>query len=215
MFTGIIERTATVHARVAAQGGARLEILPAPPIDDLRVGESISVNGVCLTVEPASRPDRLVFFISQETIDRTTLGSIQTGRRVNLERSLMPGDRMGGHLVMGHVDGIGTIRRWEKRGEAWRLECAFPVDIAPLIAVKGSIAVDGISLTISELNDETFAVAVIPHTAAETTLKDAAPGAQVNLEADMLARYVQRAIEAQSQKPKNGLTLDKLRSAGW
>lgn len=212
MFTGIIERLGSVVGREAAQGGARLEIAVSPAISDLRVGESIAVNGVCLTAEPASRPDRIVFFISGETIERSTLGSAARGMRVNLERSLAAGDRLGGHLVMGHVDGIGTIRRWERRGEAWHLECTYPRELAPLVAVKGSIAIDGISLTIATLAPDAFSVAVIPHTAAETNLSGAAPGARVNLEADVIARYVQRALESQST---SGLTLDKLREAGF
>ncbi|MEN6625547.1 MAG: riboflavin synthase [Candidatus Sumerlaeia bacterium] len=215
MFTGIIERIGTVLGRAAAPGGARLEISTAPAVSDLRVGESIAINGVCLTVEPPSRPDRLVFFMSGETIGRTTLGGLDKGHKVNLERSLMAGDRLGGHLVMGHVDGIGTIRRWEMRGEAWRLECSYPPELASLLAVKGSVAVDGISLTITELTGETFSVAVIPHTAGQTNLNAAAPGVRVNLEADMLARYVQRALEAQGRQPRGGLTLDTLREAGF
>lgn len=212
MFTGMIERTGTLAAREAAPGGTRIEVAVNPPIDDLRGGESVAVNGVCLTAEPGSRPDRLVFFVSAETINRSTLGAAARGTRVNLERALAVGDRLGGHLVLGHVDGIGTVRRFERRGEAWHLECSYPRDLAPLIALKGSIAIDGISLTVAALAEDAFSVAVIPHTAAETNLSAAAPGTRVNLEADVLARYVERMMESQE---KTGLTLDKLREAGF
>ncbi|MCE5231376.1 riboflavin synthase [bacterium] len=215
MFTGIIERTGTLLGREAAQGGARLEIAPSSPISDLEIGESISVNGVCLTAEPGSKPDRLVFFVSAETIGRSTLGEAAHGTKVNLERSLGVGDRMGGHIVLGHVDGIGTVRRWERRGEAWHLECEYPKDLAPLIALKGSIAVDGISLTVATLGPDAFSVAVIPHTVAETNLEQMRPGARVNLEADVIARYVQRALETKGANPQQGLTLDTLREAGF
>lgn len=215
MFTGIIERTGSLLGREAAQGGARLEIAVAPPFSDLRIGESISVSGVCLTAEPGSRPDCLVFFISAETIERSTLGAAAKAMRVNIERSLAVGDRLGGHLVMGHVDGIGTVRRFERCGEAWHLECSYPRELAPLLAVKGSIAVDGISLTIASLTPDSFSVAVIPHTAAATNLSGIAPGMRVNLEADVIARYVQRALEAQDVSYPAGLTLDKLRESGF
>lgn len=215
MFTGIIERIGTVLGREAAQGGARLDIAVAPPISDLRIGESIAVSGVCLTAEPASRPDRLIFFISSETIERSTLGAAPKGTRVNIERSLAVGDRLGGHLVLGHVDGIGTIRRWDRRGEAWQLECSCPRELTPLIAVKGSIAIDGISLTIAALTSDSFSIAVIPHTAAETNLSAIAPGARVNLEADVIARYVHRALETQGTNQPKGLTLDTLRQSGF
>ncbi len=216
MFTGMIETTGLWLARRAAPGGARLSIEPARPLEDLQIGESIAVNGVCLTVEAESTPRRLDFFLSEETLARSSLGGLGPGRRVNLERSLRLGDRLGGHLVMGHVDGLGRVRRWERRGEAWRLEVEYPPALGPLLATKGSVAIDGISLTVSEMGGDWFAVAVIPHTAAETNLAQTGAGVAVNLEADMLARYVARALEArQGADPQRPLTAEKLREAGF
>jgi riboflavin synthase len=213
MFTGLIEILGTVASRRATGGATRMEIVPGRPLLNLQPGESIAINGACLTAEADSRPDRLVFFLSGETLKRTTLGDFTEGRSVNLERSLRLGDRLGGHLVMGHVDAVGTVRRWERRGEGWELEVAYPAALAPLLAEKGSVAVDGISLTVARLRPESFTVAVIPHTAQATNLAQAAPGARVNLEADLLARYATRALEA--LRGREGLGIETLRRAGY
>lgn len=214
MFTGIIESLGQVQEKARTAGGARLFVIPPAPLADLAIGESIAVNGVCLTAEPDSRPGRLVFFLSDETLARSTLGRVERGGAVNLERALRADSRLGGHLVLGHVDGVGTLRRFDRRGDAWELEVGFPADLAPYLAPKGSVAVDGISLTLASLEGDRFTVAVIPHTAEMTNLKALGAGAEVNLEVDVLARYVVRAL--QTYGPQSGrVTEDLLRRAGF
>lgn len=215
MFTGIIENLGIVDGLAGAQGGSRLTVIPETKISDLAVGESIATSGVCLTAEQDSRSDRLVFFLSSETLSRTTLGALQRGAVVNLERSLRADGRLGGHLVMGHVDGLGTIRRFTRTGESWLLEVDYPSNLAPFLAPKGSIAIDGISLTVVDLSDATFTVAVIPHTVQSTNLRQAVPGKTVNLEVDMLARYVVRALETYGRRPEGTVTRDFLKQAGF
>jgi riboflavin synthase alpha subunit len=215
LFTGIIDNTGIVQASPeTAKEGLRLKIHAEQALDDLHIGESIAINGVCLTVEPGSVPGVLIFFASPETLRRTTLGKLKAGDAVNLERSLRADARLGGHLVAGHVDAIGAIRRWESLGESWELEIEFPEELAQFIAPQGSIAVDGISLTVVEARASRFTVAVIPHTVERTTLRTMAPGRQVNLEVDMLARYVVRALEV-TRAPSDRLSLDFLRRAGF
>lgn len=213
MFTGIIERLGVLTGRRPVAGGARLDIAPERPYDDLVVGESIAINGACLTVEPDSTPGRLVFFTSGETLQRTTLGSLRNGAPLNLERALRPADRLGGHIVLGHVDAVGAIRRFDRTGESWHLEVGFPPELAPLLAAKGSVAVDGISLTLVDADRDAFSVAVIPQTVERTNLRAAGPGAAVNLEADVMARYVLRAL--QSLREAGGLSTDLLGRAGF
>ena len=171
MFTGIIETLGRVeNLSRTGQAGARLAVAPERPLAALAAGESIAVNGVCLTAEKESTDRRLVFFASPESLTRSTLGELRAGDAVNLERALRADGRLGGHLVMGHVDAIGTIQRLERVGEAWDLEVAYPRELASLIAQKGSIAVDGISLTVAALGEGTFTVAVIPFTYDGTRL---------------------------------------------
>jgi riboflavin synthase len=200
MFTGLIEALGTV-GRVEAVGASRRLVLVEPSISPhLAIGESVAVNGVCLTVV-----ERLLetfsFDVGPETLLRTNLGELAVGDVVNLERSLRVGDRLGGHLVQGHVDGIGTIatRKQEGEGQAnrWelvRFQC--PADIAMQTVSKGSITVDGISLTVVDSSADGFSVALIPHTLAVTTLGRKPPGATVNLETDVLAKYVWKCLNA-------------------
>lgn len=218
MFTGIIEISAELATLRPATEGSRLEVRPAPSPEPLatETGESIAINGVCLTLEAGSAPDRWRFFASPETLRRTTLGALRPGAALNLERALRAGDRLGGHFVAGHVDAVGEITRWERLGESWELEVAFPAELAPLLAVKGSVAVDGISLTVATLTAGRFTVAVIPHTVAVTNLRAAVVGQPVNLEADMFARYVVRALEAQQhQSSPPALSPELLARAGF
>jgi riboflavin synthase len=217
MFTGIIGQTGSVTLLDRAAGGARMRVAPSAPIEGLAVGESIAVSGACLSVEAGSAGDDLRFFLSDETLARTSLGEAAPGRRVNLERALRPEDRLGGHLVLGHVDGVGVARRLERNGEGWLLEVEHPADLAPFLAVKGSIAVDGISLTVTQVGPDGFGVAVIPLTMERTTLKQTRPGQRVNLEADVLARYVVRGLQALAggAKADSGLSLEKLLAAGF
>ena len=198
MFTGIVThvgRVTAVEDRPGAEaaGGRTLEVEPDFDLADVALGASIAHSGVCLTVVAATARTYRVQ-ASAETLARTTLGGWRPGIRVNLERSLRLGDELGGHLVFGHVDGLGEIAEIVPVGDARRIVITMPADLAPLVAVKGSIAVDGISLTVNEVAERSFAVMIIPHTWQHTTLADRRVGDPVNLEADMLARYVARRL---------------------
>ncbi len=193
MFTGLVEGTGKLIGRASSGGGARLTV--ACSLGALALGESIAVDGVCLTV------DRIVDAgfecdASQETLAVTTLGSRSLGGAVNLERAVPLGGRMGGHIVSGHVDGPGTLSARRPLGTALELVFAFPPELARFIAAKGSIAVDGVSLTVNHVRPTDFDVVIIPHTQAKTSLERLAVGGQVNLEVDLLARYVARLLEA-------------------
>jgi riboflavin synthase len=195
MFTGIVESVAEVELVVPEEPGRRL-IVRAPTIaPSADIGESVAVNGCCLTVV-ACDSVRLEFQAGPETLARTNLGDLKAGDSVNLERSLRLHDRLGGHLVSGHIDGIGTVD--ERRDEGVWSTIWFRV-AAPLtrqIAAKGSVAVDGVSLTLVAVEDERFSVQLIPHTLAVTTLGSRRPGDRVNIETDLLAKYVERQISA-------------------
>lgn len=193
MFTGIIQVLGSIREVQSARGGALLIVQGALPGEPLALGESIAVSGPCLTVQEV-RPGGFAVFASEETLRRTTLQSARAGRPVNLERALRLGDRLGGHLVTGHVDGVGRLQQATPVGEARQLAFWMPPDLRPLVAPKGSIAVDGVSLTVNEVRGDRFTVMVIPHTLAATTLGRLRVGDEVNLEADPLARYVRAAL---------------------
>lgn len=194
MFTGIIEgvgRLATIDIR---GGDARLSIEAGSlPFDDVRLGESIAVNGVCLTVV-AFNAKYFEADASNETLSLTTLGLLKPGALVNLERAMRPSDRLGGHLVSGHVDGVGKVLGITPDARAQRWRFAAPQALLRYIAKKGSICVDGVSLTVNEVDDEGFEVALIPHTVVHTAFAQAAIGDAVNLEIDLVARYVERLL---------------------
>jgi riboflavin synthase len=218
MFTGIVETTGTLAAREARGPGARLRITMIPGGGPLVIGESIAVHGACLTVQ-AIAADGFLCDASVETLSRTTLGSIRLGGRVHLERALALGDRLGGHIVTGHVDGKVRLREREELGEAAKL--VFEIEDAALarfVAPKGSVAVDGVSLTVNGASGSTFDVVIIPHTLAVTTLGALRPGDESNLEVDLLARYVARLL-ASGQEPdaaeKDAALLAKLKEAGF
>jgi riboflavin synthase len=204
MFTGIITDVGTLLA-VAPQGSTgdrRLRIGTAFDMDAVAIGASIACSGCCLTVTAKGRDGARSWFdadVSGETIAKTTLGDWQVGRRINLERSLKFGDELGGHLVYGHVDGVGRVVAREPEGGSLRLRIETPPDLARFVASKGSIAVDGISLTVNEVEGRVFGVNIIPHTQAETTIGAGAVGDRVNLEADMLARYVARLLQREGE----------------
>ncbi len=194
MFTGIVEELATVRAVTAHDGGARLEIDAATVLDDAVIGASIAVNGVCLTVVELGdgwwAADAVI-----ETLARSNLGDLAPGNRVNLERPLQLSDRIGGHLVQGHVDATGVFRARDPQPDGSHVvRIDAPDDVLRYVVHKGSITVDGISLTVAALHDDGFSIAVIPHTLAVTTLGDRAIGARVNLEVDLLAKYVERLL---------------------
>lgn len=194
MFTGIVETVGRIKHVSALEQGLRLSIAPgALDLADMKTGDSVAVNGVCLTVV-ALAPGTLTVDVSRETLS-CTAGLDQPGD-VNLETALRLGDRLGGHLVTGHVDGVGRVTRFERAGECHTLAVAAPAELARYIARKGSIAVDGVSLTVNAVAGAEFEVNLIAHTLEATTLKRLAPGAAVNLEIDLLARYVERLAAA-------------------
>jgi riboflavin synthase len=193
MFTGIIThigRIATIEER---DGGRRLEIRDGIDPNRLEIGASVAHSGICLTITEKTAEGYAVY-ASPETLARTTMRDWRPGDRLNIEGSLRLGNELGGHLVFGHVDGIGRITALERAGESLRLAIDLPPELRPLVAVKGSIAVDGISLTVNEVSRTGFAVMIIPHTWEATTLQHRQAGDPVNLEADMLARYVARQL---------------------
>jgi riboflavin synthase len=192
MFTGIVQATGTVVGLELRGGDLRFSIA-APELerDDVALGDSIAVSGCCLTVV-AIEGEALAFDVSNETLSLTTLGDLRQGHRVNLEKALRLSDRLGGHLVSGHVDGVGTIAAIEPDARSQRWRIAAPCELMRYIAAKGSACVDGVSLTVNAVADATFEVNLIPHTVAATTFGDRRVGERVNLEIDLLARYVER-----------------------
>ncbi len=194
MFTGIVQCTGTLARREAREGDLRLTIdAPALDLDDVAIGDSLAVSGCCLTV--VARGDAMLAFdVSNETLSLTTLGALQIGDAVNLEKALRLSDRLGGHLVSGHVDGVGTIVAIEAdaRSQRWSIEA--PDALRRYIAAKGSICVDGVSLTVNGVEGGRFEVNLVPHTVAVTTFARRKPGHRVNLEVDMLARYLERLL---------------------
>jgi len=201
VFTGIVTHRGTVVRTGEEGGGIAFEIESDLPLDAIALGASVAHSGVCLTVT-GKAAGRHTVFASKETLARTTLAAWRTGTRVNLERSLALGDELGGHLVFGHVDGVGEVRAIERCGEAYELVTSLPSDLVSLVAVKGSIAVDGVSLTVNMVDATSFTVMLVPHTWKVTTLGERQVGDGVNLEADMLARYVARRMALMSQGPR-------------
>jgi riboflavin synthase len=191
VFSGIIESVGTVAGLRGLQGDAELRLTSS--FRGLILGESIAVNGACMTVA-ARRGSTFTVVVSAESLRRTTLGSLRSGNAVNLERSLRLSDRLSGHFVFGHVDGIGTLSSIESEGGSALYRFTLPAGFARFLVEKGSIAVDGVSLTVFDCGRRSFTVSVIPHTASATTLGRMRPGQRVNLETDMLARYVDRAV---------------------
>lgn len=217
MFTGLIEDQGTLLGRTSRGPGARLRVQTALP--NLVLGESIAVDGVCLTVDALSEGG-FEADASGETLERSTLGSLAVLARVNLERATPLGGRMGGHIVSGHVDGVGKLAQRTPLGDAQRLTFTFPKELAPFIAEKGSIAVDGISLTVNGVGEGDLHVVVIPRTLADTSLSNRPVGSKVNLEVDVLARYVLRLLQTGathgSPPGANDATwLEKLQRGGY
>jgi riboflavin synthase len=198
MFTGLVEALGTVR-ELTADGAGRVLTLSAPFAAQLALGESVAVNGTCLTVV-AHDTATCRFEVGPETLRRTNLGELRVGDRVNLERSLRVGDRLGGHWVQGHIDGVGRIERRAPDGPWLGVWFSCPPELAAQMVPKGSVAVDGVSLTLVEVTAGGFSVALIPHTLDHTTLGFKRPGDAVNLETDILAKYVWKCLEAR-QKP--------------
>lgn len=201
MFTGLVSAVGEVAAVERGNGLMRLTVDSPYDADSVALGASICHDGCCLTVvesAPHQSGMRHVVEVAAESLHLTSLGHLGKGDKVNLERSLRAGDELGGHIVTGHVDGLGEVLSVTADGDGWRVKIAPPASIAHLIAQKGSIAVAGVSLTVNEVDDEGFGVLIIPHTWAVTTLAKLEPGARVNLEADLLARYTARILSARS-----------------
>lgn len=193
MFTGIIEELGRVREVEQRSEDARMVIEARLVTEDIHEGDSIAVNGVCLTALDVQK-DSFAADVSRETLNRSTLGRLQPGAPVNLERSVTPATRLGGHLVQGHVDARGKFLGAEAHSGSWTVRIAYPPEIARYLVFKGSVAVEGISLTIAELTDEYFAVAIIPKTWEVTNFSHLRPGNEVNLEVDVIAKYVERLL---------------------
>jgi riboflavin synthase len=193
MFTGLIEEVGTVLTMERNTQGARLEIAASGLSGKAQIGESIAVNGCCLTV-CLRRDSHLVFDLLEETLQRTNLRTLRRDDFVNLERALLADGRLGGHFVQGHVDCNARILSFDETGADWRLSVELPAEFAKYVVEKGSIAVNGISLTVAEVSEKSFAVWIIPHTKAQTNLALARPGDLVNLEFDLIAKYVERMV---------------------
>lgn len=226
MFTGIIQEVGTV----ASMAGGHLVVTAAMAsgdLADIKLGDSIAIGGPCLTVVEHA-PRRLTFDVSPETLRRSSLGAWRAGQRVNLERALRLGDRLDGHLVQGHVDGVGRLVARTRAADGYELSIELEADLLPYVVAKGSVALDGVSLTIAWLEGARIGVAVVPHTAAKTTLGDLPVGATLNVETDILGRYVARLLAfgrgdasavpgagAGGAAKPGGLTLDALARGGF
>jgi riboflavin synthase len=193
MFTGIIEELGTVQSVEERGENARMVIGAGIVTEGTNHGDSIAVNGVCLTALDV-RPDSFAADVSRETLQRSTLGELKPGTRVNLERAVTPATRLGGHMVQGHVDARGRLVSVEDHGESWTIRIGFPNEIARYLVFKGSVAVEGISLTIAALANDYFEVAIIPKTWEVTNLSHLKPGDGVNLEVDVIGKYVERLL---------------------
>ena len=211
MFTGIIAALGKV-VTVKTQGGdVRLEVASQKlKLNDVKLGDSIAVNGVCLTVV-SMQSDCVYFDVSRETLDRTSIGIAKIGSEINLEKALAVGDRLGGHFVSGHVDGMGECIKRETSARSIIFQFRVPSNLERYIAEKGSICIDGVSLTVNEVSQGIFEVNIIPHTLEETIIKDYQVGTRVNLEVDLIARYLERLIPGE----KSNVTQDKLLKHGF
>ena len=210
MFTGLIEEMGTVKSIKRRAKSMELTISGKEVIKDTKKGDSISVNGVCLTVTSNQLPvTSFKVDVGTETLRRTSLGELRIGEKVNLEKALKMGERLGGHFVTGHIDGVGIIRKRIKEGDTFLFEIEAPNEIMNYIIPKGSIALDGISLTIVDFNKNRFSVSIIPHTLEVTTLGFKKVGNKVNLEADMIGKYVVKLMK------EKGITLDFLKRYGY
>ncbi len=221
MFTGLVEELGFFVRREQKRGGARIVVHCA--MGPLQLGESISVDGVCLTVDRIG-DGHFEVDASPETLRCTTLGELKPGDAINLERAMVLGGRMGGHIVSGHVDAVGALATRSANASndgSVELEFGYPIELAPFIATKGSIAVSGVSLTVNRVEAEKFAVMIIPHTRARTTLDRLTVGAKVNLEVDVLARYAERILTAGGREASSGSAssnaawLERLKRSGY
>ncbi|MBZ0274292.1 riboflavin synthase [bacterium] len=213
MFTGLVEEVGRVE-RASPRGTGMFVSVETKFAGELRVGDSVAVDGYCLTVTDVGI-GRFFVDIGQETLKRTTAAKLRTGSRVNLERAVRLGDRLGGHLVTGHIDGLGAVESIEKAPDFIAIRVRVPEAVARYLIPKGSIAINGVSLTVNEVEGAVFSVGIIPHTAANTTLGDLANGDAVNLEADLIGKYVERLLGAATGKDPDAHLLDLLKKQGF
>jgi riboflavin synthase len=201
MFTGLVEDCGSVKSLTRTQTEARLTVTTKLSTSELAIGDSVSVNGACLTV--ISKDDSgFTVDMSPETFEKTTFKSLDKDNKVNLERALRVGDRLGGHIVTGHIDAVGTVVSVEKKQNAIILKVSVPSECSRYLVPKGSVAIDGISLTVNEVLDDYFSVSIIPHTLGATTLVDCKKGDQVNIETDILGKYVERLLGTKTDDKK-------------
>jgi len=214
VFTGIIEGIGHIVALQPTSKGAELEVECPFTLKEASIGDSIAVNGVCLTATRLSGP-RFSAVASHETLARTTLGTLAVGGQANIERALRVGDRLGGHMVQGHVDGVGELLNRKVTGEAIDMWFSCPIDLRDYLVEKGSVAIDGISLTVNQVKEDSFRVTIIPHTADWTTLGDMIVGSAVNLETDVVGKYIVSLARRGRLPAAAGLTLAKLEEHGF
>lgn len=215
MFTGIIEAVGQI-TRLKPHGTDLTVTISSDTLDfsDVKPGDSIASNGICLTVTEL-RSDSFDADLSSETLSRSLFAQYKTGQRINLEKALLPTTRLGGHLVSGHVDGVAEVVRVDKTGRAWQIWITMPAELQRYIAEKGSITVDGVSLTVNELSSDAFRLTIVPHTAGQTTLLQLKPGSKVHLEVDVLARYLERLLSAGKSDSSAGVSLTLLQQRGF
>lgn len=215
MFTGIVEEMGTIRSIRKGTHSAVLEIQAKVVLEDIHVGDSIAVNGVCLTATSFT-PTTFTADVMHETLNRSSLAALRPGSRVNLERAMAANGRFGGHIVSGHVDGLGTILSTQKDDNAiWYTIGASP-EVLRYVVEKGSITIDGISLTVAKVDDQSFAISAIPHTVAVTVLQDRKPGDKVNLETDIIGKYVEKLLQPKEiPKQTSGITRDFLTKYGF
>lgn len=216
MFTGIVEEIGTVRHVLSGQLAGEIAIRAVRVLEGTKVGDSVAVNGVCLTVTALSS-DGFVADVMPETLRRSNLGQLRSGDKVDLERAMAADGRFGGHIVSGHIDGVGQIVEQRREGNAVWVRIQTAPEILRLIVEKGSIAIDGISLTVAAVSDTDFQVSIIPHTGSETILLTKRPGDQVNLENDVIGKYVERLLQpkAADQTQASGITLEFLTANGF
>lgn len=220
MFTGLVLGTGRIAAATRRGGDLRLLVAPGFRLAEVKLGESIAVNGVCLTVErfsagPTGAATDFEVFASAETLSKSNIGSLSAGSAVNLERALALGDRLGGHLVSGHVDCLATVDSRTEVGGSTRFVLKFPAEFGKFVVEKGSVGLDGVSLTVNDCGEDWLSVNIIPTTIAETTIVSWRPGSRVNMEADLIGKYVARMLGGYAAKTGGGLTEDALKRAGF
>ncbi|WP_395143269.1 riboflavin synthase [Armatimonas sp.] len=214
MFTGIVEAVGKIVALDSGRDSVRLGVSAARIAEDVSIGDSVAVNGVCLTVVEIAAP-QLTFEAVYETLRRTTLGQRRVGDPVNLERALLTNGRFGGHIVQGHIDGTGRIASIRPVGDSWFVYIEASQDLLRYVVTKGSVCIDGISLTVMDADDKAFSLSIIPHTWENTTLKDRHAGDSVNIETDIIGKYVEKLMGGWAPGGGRGVTLDLLSRSGY